>query len=132
MRIYYICAECGGIAGIEEEALDTGTTFTCNHCGKDTVIVLMTGKQYTVKSEKLLAEVERLHAAEHDHPVHELEIMNDLARHLRRAVNSHEELVGALKGVVAWFDDIPWGSPLKPTSLNIAPVKDAIRKAERR
>ena len=48
-----------------------------------------------------------------------------------RAVNSHKPMLDALEAVVAWFDNIPWGSPLKPTSLNIAPVKDAIRKAQR-
>jgi DNA-directed RNA polymerase subunit RPC12/RpoP len=46
MRIHYICAECGAIVWIEEESLDTGTTFKCSVCWKDTVIVLMTREKY--------------------------------------------------------------------------------------
>ena len=37
----YTCAHCRAFAACELDDLDTGTTLTCNKCGKDTVIVLM-------------------------------------------------------------------------------------------
>jgi len=43
LMITYICAHCGGFAEVpflEIEVFDSGTTLTCNRCGKDTVFDL--------------------------------------------------------------------------------------------
>ena len=57
----FICAHCGSIQKTESDivwepqTLDTGTTFTCMQCGKDTVVVLMRPEDYRVNTDLLEA-----------------------------------------------------------------------------
>ena len=49
LRYTYICAHCGSFAEVSFwsiEAFDNGTTLTCDKCGEDTVLLLLTPKAY--------------------------------------------------------------------------------------
>lgn len=51
----YICTHCGSVQNIASDILDTGTTFTCMQCGKDTVVVLMRSDDYRANTDLLEA-----------------------------------------------------------------------------
>lgn len=44
-KLAYVCAACGAFAKTEATMLDSGTTLTCDECGKDTVVDLDTPEQ---------------------------------------------------------------------------------------
>ncbi len=56
----YICAECGGFAYAPFSSLDSGTTFNCEECKKDTIVDLKTVGRYCTESAKSKADAERM------------------------------------------------------------------------
>ncbi len=46
-QIAYHCAHCGAIVHAGVEVLDSGTTLTCDECGRDTIVDLKTPEAYS-------------------------------------------------------------------------------------
>jgi len=45
--ITFICSHCSMIAESSEDSLEYGTMLICNHCGRDTVVQLVKGEDYS-------------------------------------------------------------------------------------
>ena len=47
LTLTYLCANCGSVTSAPLTSLDTGTTFQCEECGHNTVVVLTNGAHHT-------------------------------------------------------------------------------------